>query len=85
MGIRQKGDAWELRNNKLTRVPAVSCGPNGCSFLLQGFGDAQLRRLTAVLLQRRIWSLNVGENFQVSLGAWQEFAVRRPAVLEGHA
>jgi len=42
----------------------------------QGFGNEQLRHLTAVLLQRRIWALNVGENFQVTLAAWQEFAVR---------
>ncbi|KAK9821293.1 hypothetical protein WJX81_001784 [Elliptochloris bilobata] len=44
----------------------------------RGFGDAQLRRLTAVLRQRRIWALNVGENFRVSPGAWREFADALP-------
>ncbi len=29
-------------------------------------GDAQLDRLIGVLKQRRIWALNVGENFGVS-------------------
>ena len=56
--------------------PQCEDGSKGCCPLPQGFGDAQLYRLTAVLLRRRIWSLNVGENFQVSLGAWQQFAVR---------
>ena len=43
---------------------------------MQGFGDEQLRRLTAVLQLGRIWALNVGENFHVTQDAWQEFAVR---------
>ena len=36
--------------------------------------DEQLELLTKVLKQRRIWALNVGENFHVSLEAWQKFA-----------
>jgi hypothetical protein len=32
-----------------------------------GFFDKQLERLTEVLKLRRIWGLNVGENFGVSL------------------
>ena len=49
---------------------------------LRALGTRSCTGLTAVLLRRRIWSLNVGENFQVSLGAWQQFAVRPPAHLE---
>jgi hypothetical protein len=35
--------------------------------------DAQLEHLTAVLRNKRIWALNVGENFQISLSAWSRF------------
>ena len=36
--------------------------------------DDQLRRLTnEVLKHRQIWALNIGENFNISLEAWQEF------------
>ncbi len=35
--------------------------------------DAQLEHLTAVLRNKRIWALNVGENFQISLPAWRAF------------
>ena len=45
----------------------------GC-FFLQGMQDDQLRRLTdEVLKKRRIWALNIGENFNISLEAWQRF------------
>ena len=41
----------------------------------RGMGDAQLRRLTEMLkVNRNIWALNVGENFEISLGAWRDFA-----------
>lgn len=37
--------------------------------------DDQLKRLTDEVLKKgRIWALNIGENFNVSLEAWQEFA-----------
>lgn len=40
----------------------------------RGMGDAQLRRLTEMLkVNRHIWALNVGENFEISLQAWKEF------------
>eukprot|EP00241_Pyramimonas_parkeae_P002672 CAMPEP_0114225824 /NCGR_PEP_ID=MMETSP0058-20121206/889_1 /TAXON_ID=36894 /ORGANISM="Pyramimonas parkeae, CCMP726" /LENGTH=508 /DNA_ID=CAMNT_0001336477 /DNA_START=57 /DNA_END=1580 /DNA_ORIENTATION=- len=38
-----------------------------------GFLDEQLDRLTEVLKLRRIWGLNVGENFGVSMPAWERF------------
>lgn len=45
---------------------------------LQGFGDHQLAKLTSLLKQRRIWALNVGENFAVSLSAWADFTAALP-------
>ena len=40
--------------------------------------DAQLEHLEAVLRLRRIWALNVGENFQISLPAWARFTAVLP-------
>lgn len=52
-----------------------------------GMGDAQLDRLARLLRRRRIWALNVGENFGTSQavrgrrhtgrGLWAGGAVRR--------
>ena len=46
--------------------------------LLQGFGDKQLEALTDVLRQQRIWAVNVGENFAISIPAWRKFAQAMP-------
>lgn len=35
--------------------------------------DPQLEHLARVLTNKRIWALNVGENFQVSIDAWERF------------
>ena len=40
---------------------------------LQGMLDPQLEHLARVLRNGRIWALNVGENFQITLPAWQRF------------
>ena len=40
--------------------------------------DKQLGKLTEVLKLGRIWAVNVGENFNVTLPAWQRFAERLP-------
>ena len=39
----------------------------------QGMLDPQLEHLARVLRNGRIWALNVGENFQITLPAWQRF------------
>jgi hypothetical protein len=39
-----------------------------------GFFDEQLAKLTEVLKLKRIWCLNVGENFRTTLPAWRQFA-----------
>ena len=39
----------------------------------KGFDDHTLMKLLAVLKLRRIWAVNVGENFGVSLPAWRVF------------
>jgi hypothetical protein len=36
--------------------------------------DSQLVKLTDVLKLGRIWAVNVGENFAISLQAWHDFA-----------
>jgi len=41
----------------------------------RGFLDEQLEKLTEVLKLKRIWGLNVGENFNVSMPAWEKFTV----------
>lgn len=48
----------------------------------QGMLDAQLEHLACVLANKRIWALNVGENFQISIGAWARFtkALEKTAV-----
>lgn len=43
---------------------------------MQGFGDAQLDQLIQVLQLGRIWAANIGENFNVTAGGWQDFADR---------
>ncbi len=40
--------------------------------------DPQLEHLEAVLRLRRIWALNVGENFQITLPAWGRFTAALP-------
>ena len=35
--------------------------------------DAQLEHLSRVLTSKHIWALNVGENFQISICAWERF------------
>lgn len=39
----------------------------------QGMFDEQLLRLTEVLKKGRIWALNAGENFEISMQAWETF------------
>ena len=41
----------------------------------QGMLDAQLRHLGEVLGNKRIWALNVGENFQITNQAWERFTL----------
>ena len=41
--------------------------------MLQGMLDAQLVHLAQVLTNKRIWALNVGENFQISINGWARF------------
>ena len=40
---------------------------------MQGMRDEQLAHLVQVLRRKRIWALNVGENFNISLPAWEMF------------
>ncbi|CAL5226309.1 g9154 [Coccomyxa viridis] len=40
-----------------------------------GMLDAQLRHLGEVLGNKRIWALNVGENFQITNQAWERFTL----------
>lgn len=40
---------------------------------MQGMRDRQLAMLTDVLAKGRIWALNVGENANITLGAWERF------------
>ena len=40
---------------------------------MQGMLDRQLKLLTEVLKKGRIWALNIGENANITLGAWQTF------------
>ena len=45
-----------------------------CIVQVQGMLDDQLSRLTEeVLKKKKIWALNIGENFNISLEAWQKF------------
>lgn len=46
--------------------------------------DAQLARLADVLRLNRIWAANVGENFDVSQDAWQDFARALPDTAVAH-
>ena len=56
---------------RVLRTPAALCA--------QGFRDDQLLALTKrVLCNKRIWALNVGENYGVSMGAWQYFKDELP-------
>lgn len=36
--------------------------------------DEQLVKLTDVLKKGRIWALNAGENFEISMNAWKKFS-----------
>lgn len=49
-----------------------------------GFFDEQLERLTEVLKLKRIWCLNVGENFRTTLNAWKQFAEELPETAVSH-
>ena len=40
--------------------------------------DPQLEHLARVLRNKRVWALNVGENFQITLPAWQQFTDALP-------
>lgn len=41
--------------------------------------NRQLELLTEVLKSGRIWALNIGENFLVTLDAWQQFTDALPS------
>ena len=60
--------------------PRGSNPPSPSSHLLnhQGMHDRQLLHLIRVLERKRIWALNVGENFEISLDAWAEFTKLLP-------
>ncbi|GAB4819352.1 hypothetical protein N2152v2_006398 [Parachlorella kessleri] len=49
-----------------------------------GMGDVQLDRLIDVLKLRRIWAVNVGENFAVSQEAWERFCSSLPGTAVGY-
>lgn len=49
-----------------------------------GFFDEQLEKLTEVLKLKRIWCLNVGENFRTTLPAWRAFAEELPETAVSH-
>lgn len=40
--------------------------------------DRQLELLTEVLKRKKIWAINIGENFNITLDAWQRFANQLP-------
>jgi hypothetical protein len=44
----------------------------------RGMVDGVLGRLTTILRLRRIWAVNVGENFELSMPAWRRFADALP-------
>lgn len=46
--------------------------------------DEQLQKLTDVLRHRHIWALNVGENFEISLDAWEKFTQALPETAVGY-
>jgi hypothetical protein len=46
--------------------------------------DKQLEKLTEVLKLERIWAVNVGENFEITQNAWQDFARGLPATAVSH-
>lgn len=46
--------------------------------MLQGMFDPQLEHLTHVLHLKRIWAVNVGENFRISGRAWTAFCAALP-------
>ena len=50
----------------------------------EGFYDEQLEKLTEVLKLKRIWCLNVGENFRTTLPAWRAFAKELPETAVSH-
>ena len=51
---------------------------------LQGFQDEQMMALTELVLKnRRIWALNVGENYHTTLAAWQHFKDMLPQTAVG--
>jgi hypothetical protein len=53
-------------------------------YCLQGMLDPQLARLAEVLKLQRIWAVNVGENFEITQNAWQDFACALPATAVAH-
>ncbi len=46
--------------------------------------DAQLHHLGKVLTNKRIWALNVGENFQTTSQAWDDFTRTLEATAVAH-
>ena len=46
--------------------------------------DAQLEHLSQVLTSKHIWALNVGENFQISITAWERFSKALEATAVGY-
>ena len=46
--------------------------------LSKGFGDKQLQALSALLREKLIWCLNLGENYNVSMAGWVEFCSSLP-------
>ncbi|KAI3437870.1 hypothetical protein D9Q98_000316 [Chlorella vulgaris] len=50
----------------------------------QGFLDEQLDRLVCLLRRRRIWALNLGENFNTTQPAWQRFCEALPGTAVAH-
>ncbi|KAL4422114.1 hypothetical protein ABPG77_003399 [Micractinium sp. CCAP 211/92] len=62
-----------------TRVEALYC-----QNFEQGMRDAQLDRLARLLRRRRIWAVNVGENFGTTQAAWRRFCEALPHTAVGH-
>ncbi len=57
--VAQRAPLRALRADPWPARPARPARPH----LLQGMRDAQLDRLARLLRRRRIWAVNVGENF----------------------
>lgn len=64
--------------------PCACMSSNGYNGALQGMLDAQLEHLSRVLTSKHIWALNVGENFQISISAWERFTKDLEATAVGY-